>query len=266
MQRRCAGETWADCVYAATMYWRGCGVAQDVPQAEALYRRACSFGSMLGCAMVARVGHDDDEGIAFLEEPCRRGYGTACANLGVILFNRGHEQDVPRATQLLEVACREENIGFCAGFSKIVIKWKLASRYHHAEALIDAACKAKDFESCYMLAVAFEDGSLGTTDYTRAAALNSATCGQNYLPSCNAWGYMLVLGHGCEKAPLQGAILFYNACNQGYAPACDSMGEATEKGWGGPADQTKALPFYQRGCELGSDHACRRAEELKAVK
>src|SRR4051812_5175390 len=44
IQRRCSEAHWADCVYAGTMYWHGCGVAQNLALAEELYLRACSFG------------------------------------------------------------------------------------------------------------------------------------------------------------------------------------------------------------------------------
>jgi TPR repeat protein len=60
--------------------------------------------------------------------------------------------------------------------------------------------------------------------------------------------------------------VFYGTCAMGYGPGCDSMGEAMEKGWGVPADAAKAVPFYKRGCALGSEHACQRARELGSKK
>jgi TPR repeat protein len=266
MQHRCSETRWADCVYAATMYLRGCGVAEDPLQAEALYQRGCDFGSMLGCAMAGRLTQDLDRSMVLLEEPCVRGYSNACGNMGVILSNRGDETDVARAAELLEKGCREDEVAFCRALGNTVIKWKIESRYGATRALLEHACTAQDLESCYILAIALEDGTLGTVDYDQAAVLNSATCHQlDYLPSCNSLGYMFVLGRGCEKNPVQGAMLFYEACSRGYGPSCDSMGEATEKGWGGPASPSKALPFYDRGCKLGSEHACQRAKELRAA-
>jgi TPR repeat protein len=186
--------------------------------------------------------------------------------MGLQLFNRGKEADVARATDLLNKACREDDVYFCGFLGQIVIKWKIEPRFAATQTLLEHACKERDLDSCYVLARALEDGSLGTMDYDRAAALNSASCHQlHYLPSCNALGYMLVLGRGCEKNPLQGAMLFYEACNRGYGPSCDSMGEATEKGWGGPASPAKALPFYDRGCDLGFEDACKRSKELRAA-
>jgi len=266
MQHRCSEARWADCVYAATMYLRGCGVAADRVKAEALFQRSCGFGSSLGCAMAGVLTKDFERGIALLEEPCALGYLAACGNLGIKLFNRGKRADVARATELLDKACREEHVYYCGALGKLVIKWKIEPRFAATQTLLEHACKERDLESCYMLAIALEDGSLGTVDYDRAAALNWATCHQlDHLPSCNSLGYMLVLGRGYEKDPLKGAMLFYVACNRGYGPACDSMGEATEKGWGGPASPSKALPFYDRGCELGSEHGCKRAKELRAA-
>lgn len=266
MQRQCSEARWADCVYTATMYLRGCGVAQNKEHAEALFQRACGYGSVLGCSMAGVLAKDFERSIALLEKPCALGYTAACGNLGLTLFNRGEEADVARATNLLDKACREDHVYFCGALGKIVIKWKIEPRFAATQTLLEHACKTRDLESCYMLAIALEDGSLGTVDYDRAAALNWSTCHQlDYLPSCNALGYMAVSGRGVEKNPEQGALLFWMACNRGYAPSCDSMGEATEKGWRAPASAAEALPFYDRGCQLGSAHACQRAKELRAA-
>jgi TPR repeat protein len=144
-----------------------------------------------------------------------------------------------------------------------VIKWKVERRFAATRARLEHACEKQDLESCYVLARALEDGSLGTTDHERAAALNSVTCqGPQYMPSCNALGYMLVRGHGVEKDPLKGARLFYEACTRDYGPACDSMGEAIEKGWCAPASSEQALPFYDRGCTLGEEVACESAKRF----
>jgi TPR repeat protein len=265
MQRRCSGARWADCVYAATMYAQGCGVAQDLARAEALYQRSCGFGSMVGCASAATVTKDVERSIALLEEPCARGYRYACGVLGAELFNRGKEADVARATDLLDKACREDRPVFCGALGTLVAQWKIEPRFAATRELLEQACRGQDPDSCHTLATALEDGSLGTVDYDRAAALNSATCHQlNHLPSCNSFGSMLMNGRGCEQNQWQGAWYFYQACNRGYGPACDSMGEATEKGWGGPASPSKALPFYDHACKLGSEHACKRAKELRA--
>jgi TPR repeat protein len=265
MQRRCSTTRWADCVYAATMYWRGCGVARDPIRAEALYQRGCDFGSMLGCAMAGRVTENLDRKVVLLEEPCARGYQTACGNLGAALALRGNDAEAARAAELLEKACRDE-LKFCGALGEIVIKAKLQSRFAGTQTLLDRGCNEHDLGSCYVLGMALEDGSLGTVDYDRAAAVNWATCHDlSHLPSCNSLGYMLVHGRGCKQNQGKGAWYFYEACSRGYGPSCDSMGEATEKGWGGPASPAKALPFYDRGCKLGSEHACQRAKELRAA-
>jgi uncharacterized protein len=265
MQRRCSKARWADCVYAATMYWRGCGVAQDQAQAEALYERACGFESMLGCAMAGRITENLDRKVVLLEEPCARGYLTACGNLGAALSLRGNDAESGRAAELLEKACHHE-VKFCGALAEIVMKAKLQSRFAATRTLLERSCDEQDLGSCYILGRALEDGSLGTVDYDRAAALNLDTCHElSHLPSCHSLGYMLVQGRGGEQNQEKGAWYFYEACNRGYGPSCDSMGEATEKGWGGPASPSKALPFYDRGCKLGSEHACERAKEMRAA-
>jgi len=266
IQHQCSKDRWIECVYAGAMYHRGCGVAKDPVQAEALLQRACDLGSVVGCSMVGVVTKDLEKGIALLEGACARGYSPACANLGSSLLDRGKEADVARATELLDEACRENNIYFCGALGKIVIKWKIEPRFATTRALLEHACKENDMVSCYMLGLALEDGSLGTVDYDRAAAVNWGACHEfDFLPSCNSLGYMLVRGRGYEKDPMKGAMLFYVGCNRGYGPSCESLGEATEKGWAGPANPSKALLYYDRACDIGAKDACKRAKELRAT-
>jgi uncharacterized protein len=266
MQRRCSATQWADCVYSATMYYRGCGVTADRAQADALFQRACGFGSILGCSMAGVLERDVERGIELLQKPCALGYLAACGNIGIKLFNRGNQADVERATELLDRACREEHVYYCGTLGKIVRKWKLTPRFAATQGLLEHACQERDLDSCYMLALVLDEGSLGIEDRDRAAELNWAACHQlDYLPSCNSLGYMLVQGHGYPKDEQKGAMLFYVGCNRGYGPSCDSMGEATEKGWGGPASPAKAVPFYDKGCELGFEDACQHARALRAA-
>src|SRR6188768_1195461 len=76
IQRRCSEAHWADCVYAASMYWHGCGVATNLTLAAQLYQRGCSFGSMVGCTHAARFSEDYEQALALLELPCARGYAA----------------------------------------------------------------------------------------------------------------------------------------------------------------------------------------------
>jgi uncharacterized protein len=267
MDHRCSETRWADCVYAATMYLRGCGVAENVVQAEALFQRACGFGSVLGCSMAGVLAKDYTRSIGLLEKPCALGYSAACGNLGLQLFNRGMEADVARATQLLETACHEGRLHYCSVVGDLVIRWKIERRFEGTRALLEHACQAQDLRSCYTLARTLEDGSLGTVDYNRAAALNWHTCyALDYLPSCDSLGYNLVLGRGYEKDPQKGVMLFYMGCNRGYGPSCDRLGEATENGWAEAAKPSNALQYYDRGCALGVESACQSAKRLRTTK
>jgi TPR repeat protein len=265
MQRRCDKAHWADCVYAATMYSEGCGVAQDRVQAEALHQQACGYGSVLGCAMAGIITKDLELGISLLEKPCAQGYVQACGSLGIKLRARGREDDVARATDLLDEACRKDTRYYCGVLGDLVSEKKLKPRFKGTRVLLERACEARDSMACETLARTLEDGSLGTVDHARAADLNASACYElDHLPACNSLGRMAVLGRGGKKNPRAGAWLFYNACNRGYGPACDSMGEAMAKGWVGRSSPKEALTFYDRGCKLGTQGGCQGAEVLRA--
>jgi uncharacterized protein len=264
MQRRCSEAHWADCVYAASMYFDGCGVAQNLTVAQQLYERSCSFGSMLGCTNAARFAKDHRGAVALLEAPCARGYAPACSVMGLSLYQGGNEADVPRATQLLNAACRDDAVRYCSSYARLVIQWKLAAAYKDAQEQLDRACQARDGESCLLLGSAYDQGLLGVTDPERALASYAAGCMPKHLPSCEAMGHLYVLGRGTEKNEGAGMQMFYVICGMGYGPGCYSMGQATEKGWGVPAEPDKAVSYYERGCRLGSEQACQRASELGA--
>ncbi|MEY4544588.1 MAG: hypothetical protein RL685_783 [Pseudomonadota bacterium] len=264
-QRLCSKEHWADCVYAANRYLYGCAVAQDHVLAEQLSRRACSFGSMVGCTMEAYFTEDRAQAITLLETPCARGYAPACGNLGCVLQDRDRAEDVPHAAQLLKAAC-DDSSRYCPRWGKLVIKWKLAAQYQDAQAHLERACQAKEQTSCRLLAAAYDEGLLGVTDPERAFALYQASCDESDLPSCDALGYLYVRGRGHEKDETEGVRRFYVACTQGYAPGCTSMGRALEKGWAGPADAAQARAYYKRACELGSEIDCHGVRRLGAKK
>lgn len=266
MQRRCSEEHWADCVYAASMYSNGCGVAEDRAQAEALSQRACGFGSVLGCTWAGVITHDVERAIALLEKPCALGQVQACGGLGVKLLARGKEADIERATELLDQACRKDTRYYCGALGDVVSAKKQEPRFEATRALLEHACKDRDLKACETLARTFEDGSLGKLDSKRAAELNATTCyALDHLPACNALARMAFLGGGGERALTMSARMFYKACNRGYAPACDNMGQSSENGWGVPASPGTALGFYDLGCRLGSDDSCQRARALRAA-
>jgi len=265
MQRQCSESRWADCLYAAHMYIGGCGVASDLGQAEALFRRSCDFGSTIGCVMFAVLTKDMVQSVALLEKACTDGWSYACYTLGFRLFHGGKDADVGRAAKLLDGACREDR-RYCSDFAELVIQRKIEARFADTQAQLARACKERHIEPCHLLATALEQGTLGIVDYNRAAPLNLATCHEHsHLPSCHAVAEALVHGRGCELNPELGVKYFREACDRAYASSCHRMGQATETGWNGPASPANALPFYDRGCELGFDHSCQRAKELRAA-
>lgn len=263
-QRLCSDEHWAACVYAGSMYLAGCGVAKSMKRAEEFLGRGCAAGSILGCSLQGWATTDPAKSAALLEEPCRRRAPSACWNLGVQLARAGKEADVPRALELLGAACRED-LSYCFELGTTVRKWHVESRFYDARMLLERACVARETEACHELATSYVDGSLGTSDVTRAFNLETNTCLQfNYGPSCDALGHMYQRGQGCDKDDLAAAKLFYAACRDGYGPACESIGEAAENGWGGPASRERAVEFYEYACDKGMDHGCQRARELNA--
>jgi TPR repeat protein len=125
------------------MYSEGCGVAEDVRQAEALYQRACDYGSVMGCGALGNVMQDVERAIVLLEQTCTKGYSFSCGTLGIRLFNRDRTADVERAADLLDKACREDE-RFCSHLADLVSKWKLEPRFAATHELVKQACEERD--------------------------------------------------------------------------------------------------------------------------
>ena len=254
-----------DCIRAGVGYWRGCGSTVDQVRGEGYLHKACVMGSLTACRLQAQAISESRnprarEAAAILDRACRIGGTQACGDLGVVLTTRLRNPSVAdqeRGIALLFGACRSGYHVFCTRVATIIERKKFSQHYSSARMALEQACDVGYLDACYTLAITSEDGTLGIRDYKVAAALATEACRKDHQPSCNALGYMFVLGHGVTKDSYRAAQLFYASCVKHYAPACHSMGEAVAKGWGVGPDQQKAREFYQYACAIGSDDSCK---------
>jgi hypothetical protein len=64
-----------------------------------------------------------------------------------------------------------------------------------------------------------------------------------------------------------GILAMFDAqCNAGDAQSCVAIGQMYEHGQMAPADKTKALSYYARGCALGNSGACSLRDTLSRSK
>lgn len=272
LEAECADGRRFSCFAAATQYRHGCGVEHDRAAEERLYGAACRLGSRVGCELEATAisdhGGDPNRGLALLEATCNRGYAPACGHLGVLLWTSKRDKSVVvRGVGLIERACMSGGTAahYCSRLGTVVGESQDHDRFEKVRTLMLKACASGYLDSCHVLGIALEDGTLGVSDAVEAGRLQATACARGYLMACNALGYMCAKGNGTPKDTAAAYNLFAHACKEGFIPACDSVAEAIEKGWGVDVDPVKALEFYEYACRMGNVSSCDTVRARKAV-
>jgi uncharacterized protein len=237
LEARCAEGRRSACFAAATQYRQGCGVEHGRGGEEKLYGAACRLGSRVGCELEATAisdhGGDPARALALLEATCNRGYAPACGHLGLLLWmSKRDKEAIARGVGLIERACLSGGRGlhYCSRLGTIVGENRDRGHFDKVSSLLSTACEWGYLDSCYVLGIALEDGTLGVCNAVEAARLQGAGCEQGYLMSCNALGYMYAKGNGRPKDPVAAYDIFARACQKRFVAACDSVAEAIEKG------------------------------------
>lgn len=264
-EERCAAASSDDCVLAALGHSRGCGTQVNSTKAEELTARACKLGNLLGCSTYAALLLNEpeprlSESINVLRTLCSQGLQRACSNVGIALTTRvvaPTPEQLNEGVELVRTGCRKHLSG-CSAYGGLIMKLGLRERFAEALGALRASCSAEHLESCYNLAVALEDGSLGVQNHHEAARVAFEACEKGHLEACNRLGYMFAQGHGVRKDEIRAAAILYSACLQGSANACDSTGEAIENGWLFPKDNAQAREFYKYACDYGNVYSCKR--------
>ncbi len=75
------------------------------------------------------------------------------------------------------------------------------------------------------------------------------------VPGCNNMAALQV-DRGDAAARAAGLARMASLCAEGFAMSCGNLGTYHYEGEVLPADLPAALGFFDRGCELGSGHAC----------
>jgi TPR repeat protein len=130
----CEGGDLQWCPNLGTMYELGLGVPKDLDRASAVYRTACD-----------------------------RGHATSCANLGLVLRERG---DAAGALALLEQGCVPESPLACGLLGQLLVKDGLDAK--RGITLLEVACTAGERDPCSVLAGVYGVGLGVPEDLARA--------------------------------------------------------------------------------------------------
>jgi TPR repeat protein len=219
MNKACPKDGLA-CLARGFMYTNGIGTTPDPIKALASFLRACDARNHDGCMEAAKLYDDQDR--------------------------------EPQALKLYERACLYESAHACSIVSrrgairdrKSIVPLKFAKR----------ACDL-DTRECEVLAYLYDLGYAGLPqpDREKATALFKSLCDGGDQSSCVVFAKRALAGTGMTKNPERADKLLEDACTAEEADACSELAvRYTDT----KADDAKGYKIAQRGCNLGSNHAC----------
>lgn len=230
--------------------------------ADALYERACTLGSLDGCAALAR-SYDNQENTAgasgvtdgmadrLARETCERGGGRACRDIAYAI-----EQSDPDKLREAEVAgllYRACVLGEVLGCTDLAddVKWGMQQPGIPSEAeLLRMACELDDPGSCLWLGDIRYRGDGSYIDPEAALAPYDRAC---YLEP----DYLCQRAENLRAEPVE-----YAACQNDDAAACARLAEIYSYQNTPLYDPDLSRAYYEYACYAGATEACARAGSL----
>ncbi len=234
LRNQCDSGSPLACVILGNFASRGVWpLGKDDAQAVALYGRACSETSTLGCTALGFL-HERGLGVPksyptaarYYQKACDAADGSGCAALAGMLFaGNGFEKDGAKGAAFLDRACDAGEFGACLN---------LGRRYHQgldvrpdgrqALVLYEKACNGGEADGCELAAAAYRDGAFGPVDANRAIALFEKTCASGRASAC-AGEAQIYDRNDDEKS----ALLYKKACELGDGNSCGRVRAVAER-------------------------------------
>ena len=166
---------------------------------------------------------------------------------------------------VLEAECAADNLPSCSRLANYLSTREDAESKALGFALHQATCDKGHLPACGDLASAYSIGLGVEQDEQRAYEINLGLCEEkDYGPACNAVGFVHALGEaGFEKDAARALPFFERACDLDHAGGCERAGKHWNYLLNPDRDIAKAVTFFERGCELGNRYACTDLERLQ---
>lgn len=229
------------------------------------WRAACYRGDTDSCFSLVRIlrnAPDEETGFSearhLSQSSCNAGIQQGCVRLGeMYLHGRGMDQDKPRATDLFETACEQDEGSGCYQLAQIA--GSDGSDSQDMVAFLERACTLEDPNGCAELAfyhdspvkrsggeyISKEEDSVSAAAYLRLACAYARFPVHSFMNPCYQ-----ALERSEHLPAVQALSLLERGCNLGGELSCVVLAEH----FGNDPDQ--ALFWYQRGCFWGSYPAC----------
>ena len=211
--------------------------------------------------------------------PPKENFPAACAQLANLVKDaKGGPRDMPRATELYEIACK-------AGFAESCVELGLAvyapergdevlAEPERSVELFFTACNKVDPQAeskahplaraCDALGLAYQEGKGvedGKADPARAQEMYLKACDAKYAPGCVHAGQLIADRKIKGQVP-EAAELFDRACELDARHGCFELAQLHEKKRWPDATPEQAEIYYRRTCKMDPTRGCFEAAVL----
>jgi hypothetical protein len=219
-----------------------------------------------------------DSAVNLAEQGCLYGDDEACSYAADILL-KGHKGYLSpdfinnsvriRAANSYGLACKRKRADYCYDFANLYKQSINADSYHNltdediARLYIETmqmACSYGKGQACLDLGSEFITGKFLAQNLPRSFEILTYGCEKtDNADSCTSVGGSLLLGRGIAVDKPAAVPYFLKGCNLGSGVGCNLYAYVISKGPDGVRDpQIDPAPFYERGCRLGDKDSCTR--------
>jgi hypothetical protein len=182
--------------------------------------------------------------ISPLVEKCANGTFSACNELD--------QKDILQ----LKASCLSGNNKACEAIGASLFT---EGNYTEIKKIGESACKKGVGGGCTILGALYFAGKGVPRDVEKAKSLFEKGCQLGSGVGCVDRGSTYIL----EQNPSKAVELYKKACDMGYGIGCYSLGIMYFTGKGVSQDREKAKALLEKGCQMGSEPACKTLEDIK---
>lgn len=278
--RGCELADLGSCVEMAAFYSEGDVVAEDLAKAIPLFEQGCDAEIAVACANLAilysqgrGVAADLDRSYAYARKSCGLGLENHCevkrrmeasGRLSMDMTKLSANRDTYLCEVGLSAACRNMGLRYEQG------EGGMAKDIAQARAYFERGCKLRNGPSCAWVGEGHLFGDFGYAKSARSAAPQlSRACEYGSGYGCRVLAQLHDQGSGVAKSKVMAAGYYRRACDLEDALGCTYLATVYSQQWEADkqwSDWDESVFYFGKGCEYGSELACRTEAQLKEIR
>ncbi|MEO3415459.1 DUF3857 domain-containing protein [Roseovarius sp. CAU 1744] len=270
----CENGSGSSCFLLAQQHQKGTAPDSDPATELALLKKACEYNSAEGCYDLGRRYRGDgsenldwDLALEYFQKSCDLNYSFGCTNVAFLYDDQNFplKADAEKRFSFVKKGCDLGDPGGCI----VLAGLKLENAVFGPDPVQEfktskRKCEQGSPEACSSLGQHYEFGDGVEKNGKLAFEAYQFACENGYGAGCNGWGNIYAKGIAGEQDDFRAVELFEQACQLGDPIGCTNVAYFAEQRRGAFRLNREILEHYQRGCDGGFDHACKRLAELRS--